>query len=189
MTMEPSIVNIIIAALPILVVLVLMLGFRLGAIKAGPAGWLVSLLVAGLLFGAGTKLLWQAQLRAALLAVYVLYIIWAALLFYHLVSEAGAIDAIGRGLSSLTTDRVLVALLLGWGFGSFLQGASGFGVPAAVVAPLLIGFGFTAIQAVVIALVGHAWAVTFGSLASSFLALIAATGRSGTELAPWSAFM
>lgn len=189
LSLEPNLGNWVLAAGPILVVLVLMVGLRWGGAKAGAAGWLVALLLCSTVFGAGPALLAYAQLRALLLAAYVLYIIWAALLLYHVVTEGGAIEAIGAGLSGLTTDRGMLALLLGWVFGSFLQGASGFGVPAAVVAPLLVGLGLPAGQAVVIALVGHAWAVTFGSLASSFLALMAATGRPGPELAPWSALL
>lgn len=187
--MEPNLGSWLLAAGPILVVLVLMLGFRWGGAKAGPAGWLSALLLCWLVFGASLELIAYAQLRALLLAAYVLYIIWAALLMYHMVNEAGAVEAIGTVLSKLTTDRGKLALLLGWAFGSFLQGASGFGVPAAVVAPLLVGLGLSARRSVVIALVGHAWAVTFGSLASSFLALMAATGRTGPELASWSALL
>ena len=187
--MEATLGNWLLAATPILVVLLLMLGLRWGGSKAGPAGWLAALLVSTLFFGAGAELLAYAQLRALLLALYVLYIIWAALLLYHMVNEAGAIEAIGSQLTSLTRDQGKLVLLLGWTFGSFLQGASGFGVPAAVVAPLLVGLGIPAGRAVVIALVGHAWAVTYGSLASSFLALIAATGQSGADLTPWTAAM
>jgi lactate permease len=112
-----------------------------------------------------------------------------ALLLYNVVNEAGAIDIIGRELPGLAKDKASQALLLGWVFGSFLQGASGFGVPAAVVAPLLVGLGFAPNPAVVIALVGHAWAVTFGSLGSSFFSLIAATGQPGSSLAGPSAFL
>ena len=187
--MEQNLGTWLLAAAPILVVLVLMLGLRWGGSKAGPAGWLAALLISWLFFGAGGELLAYAQLRALLLALYVLYIIWAALLLYHVVNEAGAIEAIGSQLTELTSDRGKLVLLLGWTFGSFLQGASGFGVPAAVVAPLLVGLGISARRAVLIALVGHAWAVTYGSLASSFLALMAATGRTGPELTPWSALM
>ncbi|NIP28300.1 MAG: L-lactate permease, partial [Phycisphaerae bacterium] len=79
-----------------------------------------------------------------LLALFVLYIIWMALLLYHTINEAGAITLIGRELPRLAQSRTTQALLLGWVFGSFLQGASGFGVPAAVVAPLLFGLGFAA---------------------------------------------
>ena len=172
-----------------LAVLVLMLRFRCGGAQAGAAGWLVALLVAVLRFGAGWQVLAYAHLKGLLLTLFVLFIIWTALLFYRVTDEAGAVAAIGAGLPRLTPDRGLQALLLGWTFSSFLQGMGGFGVPVAVVAPLLIRMGFPPVAAIVIPSVGHPWAVTFGSLGLSFYALIAATGRSGEELAPWCAVM
>ena len=181
--------NWLLASLPILTVLVLMLRFHWGGAKAGTVGWLMALLVAALCFGAGPQVLAYAQLKGLLLTLFVLYIVWAALLFYRVTDEAGVLAAIGTGLPRLTPDRGLQALLLGWIFGAFLQGVSGFGVPVAVVAPLLVGLGFPAVTAVIIASVGHSWAVTFGSLGSSFYALIGATGRSGKDLAPWCAVM
>jgi len=177
----------LLAALPILAILVLMLRLRWGGEKAGAVGWAVALLIAALRFGAGWQLLAYAQLKGVLLSLFVLYIIWAALLLFRVSDEAGALAAIGAGLPRLTPDRGLQALLLGWALGAFVQGVSGFGVPVAVIAPLLVGLGFPALAAVIISSVGHAWAVTFGSLGSSFYALVAATGRSGEELAPWSA--
>jgi len=179
----------LLALAPILVVLVLMLRFRWGGAQAGAVGWLVALLAAVLRFGAGWQVLAYAQLKGLLLTFFVLYIIWTALLFYRVNAEAGALSAIGAGLPRLTPDRGLQALLLAWIFGAFLQGVSGFGVPVAIVAPLLVGLGFPPVAAVVITSVGHSWAVTFGSLGSSFYALIGATGRSGEELAPWCALM
>ena len=170
------------ASLPLLVVLYLMIGRNWGGSKAGPAGWLTAIITAVIVFGAGFDLLLVAFGRSLLLALFVLYIIWMALLLYHVVNEAGAIGVIGRELPGLAVDKSAQALLLGWVFGSFLQGASGFGVPAAVVAPLLFGLGFAANSAVVIALVGHAWAVTFGSLGSSFFSLMAATTIAGDIL-------
>lgn len=166
-----------------------MLRLQWGGAKAGVVGWLVALLVATLRFGAGWHVLAYAQLKGLLLTLFVLYIVWAALLFFRLVDEAGAVAAIGAGLPRLTPDRGLQALLLGWVFSAFLQGMGGFGVPVAVVAPLLVGLGFPPVAAVVIPSVGHPWAVTFGSLGLSFYALMATTGRSGEELAPWCALM
>lgn len=179
--------TIIAAASPLIVVLYLMIGRNWRGAKAGPAGWLTAVVVSVLVFGAGPRLLLVSFGRSLLLAFFVLYIIWMALLLYHVVNDAGAISVIGRELPGLAHDRPSQALLLGWTFGSFLQGASGFGVPAAVVAPLLVGLGFPANSAVVISLVGHAWAVTFGSLGSSFYSLLAATGKAGEILAGPSA--
>ena len=175
--------NIFLAATPILVVLYLMIGRNWGGSKAGPAGWAVSVLVAVLFFGAGGNLLLVAWGKAVLLAWFVLYIIWMALLLYHTVNEAGVIILIGEELPGLAQDKPAQALLIAWLFGSFLQGATGFGVPAAVVAPLLLGMGFGADIAVTIALLGHSWAVTYGSLGSSFVSLMAATGLPGEVLA------
>ncbi|MFN2241264.1 MAG: L-lactate permease [Anaerolineae bacterium] len=176
----------LLAFLPIAVVLVLMVGFRWGGKKAGPVGWVVAMAVAWLVFGAGPELLLISQLRGILLTLYVLYIIWMALVLYRVVDEAGAITVIGRGIARLTAEPTMQLLLLAWAFSSFLQGVAGFGVPVAVVAPLLIGLGFAPVVAVAAVSIGHSWAVTFGTMASSFQALMAATGLPGEELAPWS---
>lgn len=179
----------LLALFPILVVLILMVGLRWGGSKAGPVGWLVALLVAGLFFGAGPEPLFYSQIKGLLLSLFVLYIIWFALALYHVVDEAGALDVISAGVARLTADRTMQLLILSWVFASFLQGVTGFGVPIAVVAPLLIGLGFPAVTSVVATSVGHSWAVTFGSVASSFYAMLAVTGLEGPEVAPWSAIM
>lgn len=184
-----NLLNVLLAATPILIVLYLMIGRNWGGSKAGPAGWLAAIVISLLFFGANGPLLLVAFGRGLLLALYVLYIIWMALLLYHVVNEAGGIKVIGEELPGLAPDRPGQALLLAWVFGSFLQGASGFGVPAAVVAPLLAGLGFGANVSVAVALLGHGWAVTFGSLGSSFLALMAATGLPGATLAHEAALL
>jgi len=178
----------LLASSPISVILFLMVGLRWGAARAGPAGWLTAFIVGFLFLGATPELLAYSQLRGVLLSLFVLYIIWMALLLYNVVNEAGAIDVISEGISRLTGDKTLQLLILGWVFSAFLQGVAGFGVPIAVVAPLLLGLGFEPVVAVVAPAIGHSWSVTFGDIASSFNALIATTGLSGLELAPWSAF-
>lgn len=175
------------ASLPILVILILMIGFRWGAARAGAAGYLAAFFVAVAFFGAGVDVLAYAHTKAIILSVDVLFIIWAAFLLYRVTDEAGAIKTIGRLLPSLTGDRGMQALLIGWVFASFLQGAGGFGVPVAVTAPLLIGLGFTPMSAVIIPSIGHGWAVTFGSLGSSFNAMMSATGLDAATLAPETA--
>ncbi|HIC89623.1 MAG TPA: L-lactate permease [Anaerolineae bacterium] len=182
-----NLLNWLLALLPIVMVLVLMVGRRWGGAQAGPVGWLTALLVAGTAFGTGVDVVIYSQLKSILLSLYVLYIIWPALALYHVVNQAGALEVIGAGVSQLTRDRTMQLLILGWVFASFLQGVTGFGVPAAVVAPLLISLEFTPRVAVISATVGHSWAVTFGSISSSFFALMAVTGLPGRELAPWSA--
>ena len=181
--------NVILAVLPPLVVLILMVGFRWGGAKAGPAGWAVALVIAILRFGTGGEVLLYAHVRALELTIDVVLIVWAALLLYFVVREAGALEVIAQGFTALTGDAVLRILLLGWVFTSFLQGVGGFGVPVAVVAPLLVGLGLPPLTAVVVPSLGHAWAVTFGSLGSSFIALIGVTGLDADFLAPPAAVL
>jgi lactate permease len=179
----------LLAITPILAILILMVRFRWGAAKAGPVGWLTAVVLAVVRFGAGLDLIAVAQVKGLLLTVDVLMIIWAAFLLYRVADEAGAIQIIGDALPHFTADRGMQALLIGWAFASFLQGVGGFGVPVAVTAPLLVGLGFTPLNAVLIPSIGHAWAVTFGSLASSFQALIATSGIAGELLASQAALL
>jgi len=177
----------IFSALPIALILLLMVGMRWGAAKAGPAGWFAAMLLAAWRFGAGLQLLAMAQVKALLLTLDVLLIIWAAFLLFRVADEAGGIGVLARALPQLTADRGMQALLIGWAFASFLQGVGGFGVPTAVTAPILVGLGFPPLAAVVVPSLGHAWSVTFGSLGSSFQALMASSGLAGSVLAPASA--
>jgi len=174
----------ILALIPIILILVLMVGLRWGAARAGGAGYLAALSIALLFFGAGPELLAYAHMKALLLIVDVLLIIWAAFLLYRVADEAGAIRTISLALPYLTSDTGMQALIIGWIFASFLQGVGGFGVPVAVIAPILVGLGFTPLAAVVIPSLGHGWAVTFGSMGSSFNALLAATGQPEELLVP-----
>jgi lactate permease len=176
--------NFILAFIPIAFILILMVGFRWGAARSGGVGYLSALTIAILFFGAGAVLLAFSHSKALLLTIDVLFVIWAAFLLYRVADEAGAIETIGKSLPHLTADKGMQALIIGWVFASFLQGVGGFGVPVAVIAPILVGLGFTPLQAVVIPSLGHGWAVTFGSLGSSFIALMAATGLPADVLAP-----
>lgn len=179
----------LLAALPIIAVLVLMMGFNWGGSRAGGAAWFIAIAVALLAFRASPQVIAYAQAKSLLLSLDVLYIIWTALLLFHVADEAGAVRVIGKHLPNLTADRMMQSLLLSWLFVSFLQGMGGFGVPVAVTAPLLIGLGFTPMQAVIMASLGHGWAVSFGSLATSFQALISASGLPGEVLAPQAAIL
>jgi lactate permease len=174
----------VLALAPILLMLIMMVGLRWSAARAGAAGYLSGMLIGVAYFGATPELLAYAHVKALLFSVDVLMIIWAAFLLYRVADEAGAIRTIGKALPSLTPDRGLQALIIGWVFASFLQGVGGFGVPVAVTAPLLVGIGLDPLAAVVVPSIGHGWAVTFGSMGSSFQALMAATGISQAELGP-----
>ena len=181
--MDLNLINWLLALAPVLTVLLLMVGLGWGGSRAGLAGFLVALLLSLTVFGGDIQLALVAIGKSVFLAVDVLYIVWMALFFYNVTNEAGAVALIGRSLPRLTSDRAAQSLLISWVFVSLLQGVGGFGVPVAVVAPLLVGLGYTATQSVIMAALGHGWAVTFGSLGTSFVALTAVTGLSGEALA------
>ncbi len=181
--------DIFLATIPLVIILVLMAGFKWGGSKAGAAGWIAALLIAGLRFGASPNVLLWAQIEGFFRAAYVLYIIWGALLFFRVTEADGTLKAMSELLQRLAPGRTLQVLLLAWGFASFLQGVGGFGVPVAVVAPILVTLGFPALDAVVMPSLGHGWAVSFGSLGASYEALISATGVNGAVIAPWMAVM
>lgn len=187
--MPLTFLNWLLALSPIVVVLVLMLVFKWSSSRAGAVAWFATILVAALRFGATPLLIAYAQAKAVLLTLDVLYVIWAALLLFHVADEAGAVKLVGQTLPALTPDRMMQGLLLGWLFASLLQGMGGFGVPVAVAAPLLVSLGFNPVQAVVMACVGHGWAVNFGSLATSFQTMLAVTNLPGTLLAPDSGLL
>jgi lactate permease len=181
------IVKWIFALSPILTVLVLMIFKNWSGSRAGAAGWFVSLIMATLFFGAHPVLIAHSQMKGVLLSLNVLYIIWAALFLYHVVNETGAIRAIGIGIQRFSGDKSIQILIFGWIFASFLQGVAGYGVPIAVVAPLLVALGFSPVVAVAVPAIGHSWSVTFGSMGASFQALMAVSGLESSFLAPWSA--
>ena len=173
----------ILAFSPIGVVLVLMIGLNWGGGRAGAAGWFTAILVSLAAFGSHAQLLAYSQTKATLLSLNVLYIIWPALLLYNVVQEAGAIEAIGRGIQKFSSDKAIQLIVFGWIFSSFLQGVAGYGVPIAVVAPLLLGLGFSPVVAVAVPAIGHCWSVTFGSMGASFQALMVVSGYDFSYLA------
>jgi len=179
----------ILAISPIAVVLFTMVILKWSATRAGVAGWFVAVIVAVMAFGADANILAIAQIKGIILTLYVLYIVWTALLLYFVAAEAGAIDVIGRGLRRLTPNKTLQLLIIGWVFSSFLQGVAGFGVPIAIAAPLLLGLGFPPLVSVAAPAIGHSWSVTFGNMATSFETLLGVTGMPGESLTHWSAIL
>jgi lactate permease len=179
----------LVAVLPIALLLWLMVSRGWGAARAGPAALLLALALAFGVFGAGTTLISFSLTKGVLLSIWVLSIIWAALFLFHLVDETGKIPVIGSWLSRLAPGGALQVLLLAWVFTSFLQGIAGYGVPVAVVAPLMVGNGFAPAVAVITTSIGHSWSVTFGSLAASYSALAGVTGLGGSRLAIDSALL
>ncbi len=181
--------NWLLSFLPIFTVVLLMLVFKWSGRRAAAASWLVAALIAYTCFGADWKLLAWSQAKAFLLAIDILWTVWAAITLYHLANEGGAVKLIGDLVPLWMKDRTLQILMLTLVLTSFMQGMGGFGVPVAICAPILFGMGFSAVDSVVMACLGHAWAVTFGTIGAAFNALVAVSGYTAQNLASDSAVL
>src|SRR5512133_229019 len=102
---SPTPFHYLLAILPILFLLALMLGPCWGAHKAGPAAWLFGSIIAFLAFGLTLDVWWVSQVRGLLLSLYVLAVLWPALLLYNIVDRAGGIRAMATGLEGIIGDR------------------------------------------------------------------------------------
>ena len=146
--------NVVLAALPLVVLLASILALKWSAPRAGAVAWLVVGAIALLFFGADARLLAVGSAKGLSLSFFVLSIIWTSVLLYNVVDELGGIDVIGKTMTRLVSDPLAQALVVGWAFSGFMQGIAGFGVPVAVVAPLMVFMGFRPALAAAIVLVG-----------------------------------
>lgn len=164
------------AFLPIITLLVLMIKFHWGATEAAPVGLIITVITGFLLYKANIRLIVSESSKGIWNALVIFIIVWTAILMYQVGEEAKAYLVIRDGMRRLLPNELLLVLAMGWIFESFLQGITGFGVPVAVGAPLLIGIGVSPIWAVVIPLFGMAWGNTFGTLGAAWDALVMSTG-------------
>ena len=179
----------LLAAFPILLLLALMLIFRWSGPKAGLAGWLAAVAVGILQFGLTPQVFWVSQAKGFLISLYSLVIFWPALYLYHLVRLSGGIRALASGLERAVGDRGVLVIVLAWAFSAFLEGLVGFGVPIAVVAPILVGLGIEPITAVAAVAIGHTWSVTFGDMGVIFQTLLGVVQMQPGELIPTAGLM
>jgi lactate permease len=180
------------ASLPIVLILVLMLGRGWSAAAAGIAGFALALAVAVGAFGFGSDV--YPELGAALAvagvgteAVFtsltILWIIFPALCIFQLQGRTGATEVLRGSLGRLSPDPRIQAILIAWFFALFLEGAAGFGTPVALTAPFLVAAGFGRVEAVVLAMVGHAAGVSFGAVGTPVMPQVAVTPYTGLEIA------
>lgn len=162
---------IILSTLPILCLLCFLLILKMPAMKASAISFFIALLIFALKYKSGIIGLSISMAKGFGLALFVILIIWGAMFLYNLVNETGALKVINTNIERTFTNRFLQFILLSWIFSAFLQGIAGFGVPVIVVTPILISLGFDPIMSVAAVLVGHSWAISFGSMGSSIYAI------------------
>jgi lactate permease len=159
----------LLAFAPIVVIGVLLVGFRWPAKHAMPIGFLVVVGIAFAVWGVDLLTVVASSLQGLVIAGQLLYIVFGALLLLATLTKSGAIRTIRAAFTRITPDRRVQAVIVGWLFGSFIEGASGFGTPAAVAAPLLLALGFPAMAAVMVGLIIQSTPVTFGAVGTPVL--------------------
>jgi lactate permease len=159
----------LLALAPILVVGVLLAGLRWPAKKAMPVGFVVVVLIALFVWDMDPTAIAASAIQGLLVALTLLYIVFGALLLLETLTKSGAMATIRAGFTSISPDRRVQAIIVGFLFGSFIEGASGFGTPAAVVAPLMLALGFPAMAAVMVGLIIQSTPVSFGAVGTPIL--------------------
>ncbi len=165
---------------PILVVGILLVGLRWPAKTAMPVGYVVVVAVALFIWDMDVVSVAAASIQGLIIAITLLYIVFGALLLLETLFKSGAMATIRAGFTGISPDRRVQAIIIGWLFGSFIEGASGFGTPAAVVAPLLLALGFPAMAAVMTGLVIQSTPVSFGAVGTPMLVGISQGLADGT---------
>ena len=176
-----------IALIPVISILFLMMFLDWSGGKAGSFSWILAAILSFTVFGGNFKLISIASLKGLWTTVFILYIIWGAMALFNIVDRVNGFEVIADKFTSLTGgDKLLQLLVVGWALTTFVQGVTGFGTPIAVSALLLVGLGFNPVMATASSLMGHAWAVGFGSLGSSYGVLVNLSGLDPSGLAFWS---
>ena len=187
-----------VALVPIAVVALFLVVLRWPASRAMPLSWLAAAGLAWLVWDISGVRIAAASINGLVVAATLLYIIFGAILLLHTLQESGALAVIRRGFVGITPDRRIQVLVIAWLFGAFIEGSAGFGTPAAVAVPLLVGLGFPPLAAVVAGMLIQSTPVSFGSAGTPILVGVS-TGLSGSEavtayaaslgLAEWTEFM
>ena len=167
----------LVAALPVIVLLGLLAFGHVRAHLAAVAGLGAALLVAILVYGMPVKLALAAAGNGAAYGLFpVGWIVLSAIFVYDITVLTGKFEVVKQTIAGLASDRRIQALLIGFSFGAFIEGAAGFGTPVAICAAMLIGLGFTPLAAAGLSLIGNTAPVAFGALGTPIIALAGVTG-------------
>lgn len=159
----------LLALAPIVLSGVLLLGLRWSAQRAMPVVFVVTVLIATMGWQVSFNRVAAASIEGFIITVQVLWIIFGALLLLNTLKYSGGMSSIRAGFSGLSGDRRIQVILIAWMFGCFIEGASGFGTPAAVVGPLMVAVGFPALAAVTFGMIIQSSPVSFGAVGTPLL--------------------
>ena len=110
-----------------------------------------------------------SSIQGLFLTFDLLVIIFGALLLLNTLEESGGVEAIRASFHTISDDRRIQVVIVAWLFGSFIEGAAGFGTPAAIAAPLMVALGFPAAAAVMLGMMIQSTPVTFGAVGTPIL--------------------
>lgn len=159
----------LLAFTPIALSGVLLVGLGWPAKRAMPVVYVVTAAIALMFWGVSFNRVAAATIEGLIITVQVLWIIFGALLLLNTLKHSGGIASIRSGFARISPDRRVQVILIAWLFGSFIEGASGFGTPAAVAAPLMVAVGFPALSAVMFGMMIQSTPVSFGAVGTPLL--------------------
>ncbi len=166
------------AALPLIVVLVLMGGLRKSGLFASTSGLVTAAVLALTVWHMPAPLVvWSTAYGFAYALWPILWIVFTALWLYNLTQDTGQFEILRRWMAEHASgDACIQAILVAFCFGALMEGTAGFGAPVAVTACLLVGLGFEARRSVVVSLIANTAPVAFGGLGLPVVALAGVTG-------------
>lgn len=154
----------LLAFAPLVLAAILLVGLHWPARRAMPVVFVVTALIALTAWEMTFNRVLASTLQGLILTLSILWIIFGAILLLNTLKHSGAITAIRGGFSNISPDRRVQVIIVAWLFGCFIEGASGFGTPAAVAAPLLVALGFPALGAVMVGMMIQSTPVSFGAV-------------------------
>lgn len=162
-------VQALIAIAPILLAAVLLVGFRMPAKWAMPIVYVTAVALAWGVWRVDARHIGASTVQGLFITFDILAIIFGAILLLKTLERSGGVAAIRRSFHGISDDRRVQVVIIAWLFGSFIEGAAGFGAPAAVAAPLMVALGFPVTAAVMIGMMIQSTAVTFGAVGTPIL--------------------
>lgn len=157
------------ALIPIVIVAVFLVGLRWPASRAMPLCYVAVVALALGVWRTPALQVVAATMNGLTITATILLIIFGAILLLETLRESGGLRAMRAGFEGISPDRRIQTIIVSWLFGSFIEGAAGFGTPAAVCVPLLAGLGFPAMAAVVAGMTIQCTPVSFGAVGTPIL--------------------
>ena len=173
----------LVAALPILVLLGLLAGFRVAAHICAIAGAATSILCAIVVFGMPARLALTSFFYGASFGLLkIVWIVIAAVYLYDISVETGQFEIMKESVAGITPDRRLQLLIVAFCFGAFIEGAAGFGAPVAIAGAFMIGLGFKPFHAAALNLIANTAPVAWGAIGTPVHTLAAVTALPESDL-------